>query len=396
MIRDRFPAVAVALFCCALLRADGQTAKAPRGSVVSGHATCADTNAPARFAHISLNALRGSGKDTPDAAPGGETDLNGNFRIEDVRAGRYLVLVELPGYISGITGLDREEREHLQDADPELPADATILDVSAGVGATVEVSLERGAAVSGTVRYDDGSPAIGIQVALERKNSERKWEPLIRSSAEVSSMLFGLGDGAQTTDSSGHFRLDGLPAGDYFVHVKLSPKTITLPISGTGAIGMFEHPGVSLNLYNGDVFWRHDAKPLKVGRGEEVDVDMTVPIGKLLEVTGTVAALSNGHSVNLGSVTMQLRDDPDESRQTQIEEDGRFHFSYVPPGDYIFRISNAADGPPHELNAEEPKPTHRYGTAEISASIAQGNTQVNITVPERPLTGDAPSQSSSQ
>lgn len=374
----RFPAV-VLLIGSGLMQAGAQGAH--DGSVVTGHVTCTDTNAPARLAKISLNPLRDSSSKDMAAAPGAETDLNGDFRFENVRPGRYLVLAELPGYISGISSLDAKQRAHLNEASVTIPG-GSVLDVTRGVPATVDLSLERGAAVSGDIRYDDGTPAIGIRVAVERKNGDGHWEGVLGSSAETAPIIFGGGNGAQPTDSRGHFRLDGLPTGDYLVHGQLAAQTVTMPVTGTGEVGIFEHPGESLDLFNGDVFWRRDAKPIHLDAGEDTEVDLTIPIGKLLDVTGTVTTAGDGHGVNLGSVTMQLRDDPEETRSTEIEEGGRFHFFHVPAGDYVFRTTDAADGPPHEPNAEAPKPTQRYGRAEQAVSIAAGSTQVNLTVPD--------------
>ena len=81
-----------------------------------------------------------------------------------------------------------------------------MIDVANGLPVTVEVTLERGASVSGSIRYDDGSPAIGILVGLERKNSKGAWEPALQSTLQTFSFFSKTHDGSEASDSepNGH------------------------------------------------------------------------------------------------------------------------------------------------------------------------------------------------
>jgi Carboxypeptidase regulatory-like domain len=374
------------------LHACAQTAERAARSMVSGHVVCADTNAPARLAKVTLNPLKNvnvkTGVDS-EAAPGATTDMEGAFSIPEVAAGRYMVMVELAGYVSGISGLDTEAREHLKNAARKPPEGSTVIDVANGLPVTVDVTLERGASVSGTIRYDDGSPAIGILVGLERKNSKGAWEPALQSTLQTFSFFSKTHDGSETTDSAGRFRIDGMPAGEYIVHAHLPPQTITLPLAGSGIFGVYDHPGVQLDLYNGGAFWRKGAKVIELGPGEEVDAEMEVPLGKLTTVSGNVVAAADGHSVNLGTVALSPQDDPEETRSMEIGEDGHFRFVYVPEGEYIVKVADAADGlraprtSPHELMTVIIIPDHLYGKAETTLHVGEQSASVTISVPER-------------
>jgi hypothetical protein len=253
---------------------------------------------------------------------------------------------------------------------------------------TVDVTIERGASVSGTIRYDDGSPAIGILVGLERKNSKGAWEPALQSTLQTFSFFSKAHDGSEATDSTGGFHIDGMPSGEYILHAHLSPQTITLPVSGSGAFGVYDHPGVQLDFYSGDVFWRKQAKLIKLGPGEDVDESMDIPLSKLTTVSGTVIATADGHGVNMGTVTLAPQDDPDEMRSTEIGEDGGFRFLYVPGGDYVLRTDDAADGmqrpesSPHELTDIVIIPDRRYGKAETRVHVGDGTAAVTLSVPE--------------
>ena len=177
-----------------------------------------------------------------------------------------------------------------------------------------------------------------------------------------------------------------MPAGEYILHAHLSPQTITLPVSGTGTFGVYNHPGVDLDLYSGGAFWRKAAKPIKLGAGDDVDADMEVPLSTLTTIYGTVVAAADGHGVNLGTVTLSPRDDPDETRTTEIEEDGRFRFLYVPPGDYVLRSDDAADGESRvqwERGENVQVRQHPYGRAETTLHVGEDAASVTLSVPER-------------
>ncbi len=146
-------------------------------SAVSGRVFCADTNAPARMARVILQPAelvdaydehKQSGIATQGEAV--QTALDGTFLIPHVAPGRYYVIASLPGYFSPLAPLvmgpwhaqeldDPEERKKIASSVPRVT-------VQANLPASVNVSLERGAAVSGTIRYDDGSPASGVVVQL--------------------------------------------------------------------------------------------------------------------------------------------------------------------------------------------------------------------------------------
>jgi hypothetical protein len=379
---------ALAVLWLSLPASSQHVERAPR-STVSGHVVCADTNAPARLAKVTLNPLENLTAKTAvdsEAARGATTDMDGAFSIPEVAAGRYLVLVELAGYVSGISGLDTEAREHLKDAVRTPPEGSTVIEVASGLPVTVDVMIERGASVSGTIQYDDGSPAIGILVGLERKNSKGTWEPALESTLQTFSFFSKRHDGSEATDSAGRFHIDGMPPGEYIVHAHLPQETITLPVAGSGTFGVYDHPGVQLDLYSGDVFWKKQAKAIHLDPGEDVNADIEVPLGKLSTVSGVVAAEADGHGVNLGTVTLSPQDDPEETRTTEIEADGRFRFLYVPAGDYVLRTEDAADGQSKaewERGENSQVRPHPYGRAETALHVGEEAASVTLSVPER-------------
>lgn len=362
------PNVAMALLA-ALLPCPVPAQQTGRG-VVSGHVLCADTNAPARLARVMLTPLHAAG-----GAPGATTHLDGSYTISDITPGRYLVTAELPGYLSSFSLMDERTRSHLRTLD-KAPAGAVIIDVANGLPVNVDLTLQRGASVSGSIVYDDGSPAIGMMVGLERKNHNGSWEPVVDLSMQAFSFFTAEPIPSVPTDSAGHFRIDGLPPGTYIVHARLPERTITVTMERDPALGIFDHPGEQLDLYSGDAFWRKQAKPITVGTGDDVEVDLQVPISHLQTVSGSVVALSDDRPMTGGNVTLAPQDDPDDARSTTIGSDGRFVFLYVPAGGYVLKTADAVDG-------DRPPESQRFGEAHMSIHVGEEAASITLPVPAR-------------
>lgn len=338
-------------------------------SLVSGHVFCQDTNGPARLARVTLTPLHQKG-----GPPGASTLLDGTFNIPDVSPGRYLITAELPGYVSSFSFLDANTRTHLNKALAKAPDGAAIIDVSNGLPVNIDLTLQRGAAISGIILYDDGSPAIGMMVELERENKTGTWESVLESSTQGYSFFEEGPDATTPTDSAGHFRIDGLPAGNYIVHAFLPKRTITLSMNGNG-LGVYDHSGEQLDLYSGGAFWRKQAKPISVGPGDNAEADLEIPLGRLQKISGSVVAVSDGHPMTEGAVTLAPQNDAGDTRSAVIERDGSFHFLYVPSGDYIVTTKDAADG------------ERLFGMADTSVHVGEQTTTVTLSVPERRVTG---------
>ena len=188
------PFFALALFTTAAFaqtHAPVAVPPAPAGKV-SGHVFCTDTNQPARFAKVSLERIpdpaptsQSAAAATAPAPPKApalpvdknivETSLDGSFTLTRVAPGTYYVIVEKEGYINPRAMFTAAEiadpspamRELLAQALPRVRIDST-------ESATAEVRLQRGAAVSGTILYDDGSPAAELNVKLLHKGRLRQ------------------------------------------------------------------------------------------------------------------------------------------------------------------------------------------------------------------------------
>jgi hypothetical protein len=134
---------------------------------VTGHITCADTQRPARFARIRL-VPKGS-EDDGENLSFVQTDISGFYAIRNVQPGQYYLRVDLAGYIDPLFESSRGKPtapDNKQPHDSKLSADndPDIITVAGRSELRADATLHRAASISGTVRYDDGSPAVGLGV----------------------------------------------------------------------------------------------------------------------------------------------------------------------------------------------------------------------------------------
>ena len=143
-------------------------AKVP-GATVRGKLVYADTGAPVRYALIGFTTT--GGKRTSGEFV--RTDEHGNFVYEDLKGGAYYPVVKNRGILNpeafnsrAITKKDRQNK--LESTFPRI-------EVENGGQYQIMVRARRGATITGTIRYFDGEPAVGIKVealpALGKGNS---------------------------------------------------------------------------------------------------------------------------------------------------------------------------------------------------------------------------------
>jgi hypothetical protein len=181
---------------------DKEDAVPPPGGVVTGRVLFADTNGPARFAKVLLksvspasggddltsmmNAL-GNAKSKTKLTPEEETQqqqakaasasmmaalsdllvsttvaVDGTYTFTNVKAGTYYVHAMAAGYIDPMAQFAADE---LTSSDPavrtKIAAAVPSITVSGTEQVRADLRLQRGAAISGRVLYDDGTPAVG-------------------------------------------------------------------------------------------------------------------------------------------------------------------------------------------------------------------------------------------
>ena len=404
----KFPSAG--LLCLLACAATAWPQKQPANPVaptttVSGHVYCADTNAPARMATVILQPADavdaitpGESKNITSSGETAQTSMDGSFTIQHVAPGTYYVIASQVGYISPLA-----LRYMAPDADPlpkdqkskDVPPPAPRITVDGNLPVAVNVTIERGAAVSGTVLYDDGSPASGIQVSLLTR-AKNGWTTITFSSPMSDSGFLA------HTDDQGRYRLTGLPAGTYLLNADLRLSKTTYKVSENGS-SYTSGAGFSLAIYSGNTTRQKDAEPFVVTQGEErPGVDIEIPVSKLHTVRGNILAAHDGHLLNGGSLTLLYPDDKSMLAVTALtNDDDTFSFSFVPEGDYILRVDGASDIDYREISNgpgqwppthTEQHVLHQYGPAEQPIHITGDLSGVTIAAPDLPPQKPQPAQ----
>jgi hypothetical protein len=367
---------------CGLAQAqDVAQSAVPMGSV-NGTIVASDTQRPVRFASVTLTPVsppkpklpsedekKKNGDDMASAMKAlgslmssvtmltAQTGLDGTFTVEGVAPGDYYISATAPGYISPVAVA-------MEKASPgakgkALLAGVPTVHVEAGRTARGDETLERGAAVSGTVVYDDGSPAAGVAVAVKAvdeddKKAEKKAKkkddddldddtmammPLVMSAA-MSERVTGM------TDDRGRFRLAGIAPGNYRLQATVGAvKTISMRAGVMDVAAMSR--ATPLLIYAPATLHTKDATTLTLKPGDErADIEIRADLAGLHTVSGRVASAVDHHALNAGTVVLVDSADKNFKRTTGIDKDGNFKVTYVPSGTYTLTVSDGADTEP--------------------------------------------------
>jgi hypothetical protein len=373
-------------------------AQNPRAfGTVSGYIYCNDTNTPARLASVTLRPAMepGSNKTAKsDSSPAVEarvvhTGLDGSFAIPGVAPGTYLVIASLQGYVSPLAILGASESDLLHPDDELRKAILRVvprITVEGAHGASVNIGLERGSAVSGTVLFDDGSPAAGINVQI-LKHKQGQWVPIETGSPHE-------GSSRNITDDRGSYRVNSVPPGkEYLVKFGLSLVNYNMYFNKAG-MSMYSGAGFTLSFYTGGMLRPSAAKPFALTLGEDrPGEDIVLPLSKLHKVQGTVIAQHDGHVLNQASMELLFADDKSHLASASLTKpDARFTFPFVPEGDYILRVTNAGDARFDEV-PDAPgslRPTHSeshtlrtYGDADLRIHVDGDLLDLTAPVPDK-------------
>jgi hypothetical protein len=374
---------------------------------VSGYVSCGDTNAPARFARVELKAIADHAeprKNNPIQAGRGPaaavvtaslTRLDGRFLFPGVRPGRYVVIVDLYGYLETGSPISKGELGAPSEANPEADPDLfPIVSVEAGRSSNIDVHLERGSAIGGIVRWDDGSPAVHIPIRVLRRE---------RVGPNQSGKI-GIGGGQQpeekksdTTDDRGRFRIAGLASGNYIVEASLQTDPFAFGNESSQARYMMGTSFGDLHVYGGNTLKLKEASLIDLGSGDDRDdADITVPLNSIYSLTGEISATSDGHPINMARVILLDGDNRAQLRASEVGDGGSFRFDYVPAGNYLIRVENAADGemrshpivtPSRVIPNEIFEKTHSYAEVEQPINVQHDVLNISILVPDAAVNG---------
>ena len=248
-------------------------------STISGRVVFADTRRPVRratlklYTDLKLNAARTT-----------VANIRGEFRFSEVAAGTYFVVAEFPGalfprssYVANEFGIG---------SDTEMEPAKVAVDGKNSI--RCEVRVFRAGSIRGTITYADGEPVVNGRLALFRRKDG------------VVVPYFGE---PVTTNDRGMYRIDGLPAGEYFVGVvagKVSASSGWRVVDGNMPTAYY--PGVA-NI--------SEAKVIQIESGSDVGgVSITLDDHPLRQISGVVKWRRDGTTVNNASLILRRKDEP--------------------------------------------------------------------------------------
>jgi hypothetical protein len=404
------PAIALAfvLVCNLPSAARAQAASQPRApedvGTVTGHILCSDTQRPARLAEVRLvpvgiTAAPAKSNPMDDEAvlgsrlPPVQTDMSGAFTVHNVHPGTYYLRVDYTGYLTPLLGFTRDQLAHpTAEMRQRMASELQTITVAPHATTRADATIPRGASISGTVLYDDGSPAAGINLSLFRLNAKGEFKDEFQAFSRF----------YRSTDDHGRFHIDSLPADSFVLAANFSISetsitTMPMPNGGSGTMQMnIQKVLFSLPLYSGSALRLRDAAVIKTDAGQETpSVDLTLPLSKLHSVSGTLVTKS-GHTINAGKVALLYADTREELTNVPINrDDNQFHFLYVPEGNYVLAVQEAKDvtqvevpnpaGSNPKMHLED-KTVNTYGTTEQPLVLEGEQPSVLVTVPEKSAT----------
>jgi hypothetical protein len=416
---------ALRLLCALLLTAaaHAQTAIITPGTpisesngIVTGRVFCSDTGRPARFANVSLMPVTDPNKakldkaglnaSTKPAAPFSsittavDTNLDGSYTLTHVAPGTYYVIVRKDGYINPVSMFSKKQLDEPTDQIRALIEQALPkVNVEQDSTAHSDVQLQRGAAISGTITYDDETPASGVHVTLLHKDETGKWVPITGPGGSGASWL---GPSSNTNDR-GAFRIASLLPDTYLLRADLSlggeQTSATKDASGRITNQMvMRNMRFTLPFYGDGTPFMDEATSFTLkGDDERPGQNMILPISKLRRLTGHVAAGPTGHLVNAASVELLTTDKKSIAKSSIDREDGLFHFEFVPEGDYTLRVTNARDvtwepdipqpgmmaPPPGFPPRDKERVLETYGNVDMPLILRGDMTGITATVPAK-------------
>jgi protocatechuate 3,4-dioxygenase beta subunit len=256
---------------------------------------------PIRKANVQLSGQKGPAVAQHSAV----TDADGQFTIDDVQPGQYLVVVERPGFVQSGTG----NRRISVSVQPRSAPNDLIL------------HMQPAAVITGKIVDLDGDAMRDVSVSAMRAGSV---------GAGRKSHDFGSG----ATNDLGEFRISDLRAGRY--------KITASPPQGSRPPNLKENNSgkdrsIYLTTHYPGVLDEDQAVAVEIHPGSETRINFGLLTGRAYRVSGSVTGvLSKGI---MAQIMLQAKGGGrSQIAPQELGEGGRFEFTNVLPGSYVARL----------------------------------------------------------
>jgi hypothetical protein len=294
-------------------------------ATLAGRVVASDSGHPLGRATVTAMPTRpadgrGDGGFSSPRRYSARTDDEGRFTIRAVPAGEYLLTARRAGYVDQGYG-------QVTPTTPPRP-------ITVGHGTTIgplAFQLMRGGVITGRVLDETGEPAERVRVRTVRAQ---------RAGAQTRFITMGEGD---LTDDLGHYRLFGLPPGEYLVMAEPNDRRAFF-------MGSPNVQGVEVDTiptYGPGTSTPADAQKVQVQPGVDAAMDIQLVAAKVATIRGRVTT-SRGEPLQGGMVRVGPAGVvyPGLNRSAPIRGDGEFAITGVPPGTYTIVAQSMLRGGP--------------------------------------------------
>jgi hypothetical protein len=299
---------------------------------VSGRVLAADGSGPLARAIVRL---------TPTPEETGHhrralTDAEGRYEFIKVAAGQYILQADARGYLSGVYG-QQPHREAVH-----------VVRVEQGQSLEhVDVVLPKPAAITVRVTDDLGNPLPWMVVKLLQfpRTGHPPRADEAREPALMGRRLADLLESA--TDDRGELRIADLPPDEYWL--QLIPLHSYARLTSSAIKG--SRPAAYAPTYYPGTTLLRDAKPIVLNAGQEVTVELMLKPTLARQVRGRALA-ADGTPAHGDVVLRDLMIDGSEPlARVTLDEEGRFLFSEVWPGQHVIETPLEWDQTPATYGA---------------------------------------------
>ena len=246
-----------------------------------------------------------------------QTDENGNYELGDLPGGSYRVTATKLGYTSAVYG------QRPDDSQPGAP-----IQVADGqIKSKIDITLPRWSAMTGHVLDEYGDPVENVEVTASQ----------IRFSAGRRRLnSIGL---SRPTDDLGRYRLYGYQPGQFVITAAPGQVFPNQPVSDLSGYAPTYFPGTPSPA---------EAQLVPVPRSQDVTgLDFVLVPTPTATISGKKLG-SDGEPMG-GSLTLTQSNRSGAivtpGTGARIEDDGRFEFPNVAPGDYVIQADRGTAGP---------------------------------------------------
>lgn len=236
----KLAALLLGILCSAATLA--QTAQKPATGIITGRVTSGDKG----MANVSVQLFAQETVYDRSAVAKATTDYQGNYRMTNVPAGRYMLYVLAPAMVGDDNNGSRDTGKSVTLAEGETVEKA-------------DFALIRGGVITGRVTDANGAPVIGEHVQLNQPNSQRRFNPYSFANPYM-----------YQTDDRGVYRIYGIQPGKYTVSIGEAKD------SGSIRIG-FGGRGYYTRTFYPDATDEAKATVIEVTEGSEAsNIDITL------------------------------------------------------------------------------------------------------------------------